>query len=227
MHTEPAILAALAAAPGLAISIFIYWKDKFDREPKRLLIRSFFLGALSTIPAIILSLAGQVLGLDPGSDQLMWSLISCIVGIGLTEEGAKYFFVRYFAYRNKAFNEPFDGITYSVMVAMGFATLENFLYVFEYGIQTAVIRMFLSVPAHAVFGVIIGYYLGHQKCGTLKGAGPAGLILASVLHGLFDFFLFNDQITGSFLGAIASFYLGVRFSLRAIRQHQQRSPFIG
>lgn len=227
---DPKLLAALAAAPGLAICIYIYWRDKFDPEPRRLLFKSFFLGIGSVVMTLLSSLILlPVFGFDGGSSSLIWSLVSCVVGIGLVEEYSKYFFVRYFAYKDPAFNEPFDGITYCVIVSMGFATIENFMYVFneENGFQVAILRMFLSVPAHAVFGVIMGYHLGLQKHYHKRFAGLYGLLLAAGLHGLFDFFLYNAHYPGMILGALASFIFGVRYSLRAIRMHSEDSPFNG
>ena len=126
-------LALLTLAPSIAICIFIYWQDKFEKEPRRLLLTSFLLGMLSVIPTLLLSAVGQSLGFEPFSNDIVWSLISCIIGIGLVEEYCKFFFVRFHAYQKPAFNEPFDGITYSVMVAMGFATVENIMYVIEGG----------------------------------------------------------------------------------------------
>ncbi|MFM7823562.1 MAG: PrsW family intramembrane metalloprotease [Bacteroidota bacterium] len=227
---HPYLLSALAAAPGLAICIYIYWKDKFDPEPRSLLVKSFFLGIGSVIMTLLISeLILPPFGFEHESTNLVWSLASCVLGIGLVEEYSKYFFVRYFAYRKPAFNEPFDGITYCVIVSMGFATLENFAYVFqnEDGFKVAILRMFLSVPAHAVFGVIMGYHLGLQKHYGRKHAGAYGLMLAAVLHGLFDFFLFQSYIPGMFLGALASLFFGLRYSLRAIKMHSEISPFNG
>lgn len=104
------LLLALAIAPGLAIIIFIYWKDKFDREPKRLLAFSFLLGALSIIPAIILE-ASFMNYPDSIPIYLLSNAVKAILIVGLAEEGSKYFMARYFLYPRKAFNEPFDGIT--------------------------------------------------------------------------------------------------------------------
>lgn len=117
-------LLALAIAPGIAISMFIYFKDKHEKEPLKLLIISFILGVLSVIPTTILSLVGlYVFGLDPESNSMLYSLISCVVGIGLVEEYSKFIFVRYYTYRKDDFNEPFDGIVYCVMVSMGLLPL--------------------------------------------------------------------------------------------------------
>jgi len=217
-------LIAAAIAPGLAICIYIYWKDKFDREPKRFLIYSFFLGMLSTIPAFVLEAAVKNSLFEIRHGSYFWTLIACVY-IGLAEEGSKYFFVRRFAYRNGSFNEPFDGITYSVMVAMGFATVENIFYVLEGGLQTAFFRAFLAVPAHAVNGVIIGFYLGRQKMLGVKNAGITGLLLASGLHAAYDFFLMINNNSGLWSGAVLALILGLRFSLKAIRSHQEASPF--
>jgi len=224
-------LLSLALAPGLAICIFIYWQDRFEKEPMRLLSLSFFLGMVSTIPAILLSKLGAMIGLNHESDSLIFSLISCILGIGLTEEYSKYFFVRYEAFKRDAFNEPFDGITYGVMVAMGFATLENVLYVFGAesedggGMTVGWLRMFTAVPSHATDGIIIGYFLGLEKYKGVKNFGLIGLGLAAVLHGFYDFFLFNSHVPGLILGALVSLILGIRYSLKAIKLHQQGSPF--
>jgi RsiW-degrading membrane proteinase PrsW (M82 family) len=227
---NPYLLSALAAAPGLAICIYIYWKDKFDPEPRSLLVKSFFLGIGSVIMTLLISaIILPQFGFEHESTNLVWSLASCVLGIGLVEEYSKYFFVRYFAYKKSAFDEPFDGITYCVIVSMGFATLENFMYVFqnEDGFKVALMRMVFSVPAHAVFGVIMGYHLGLQKHYGRKSAGAYGLMLAAGLHGLFDFFLFQSYIPGMFLGAVASLIFGLRYSLRAIRMHSEISPFNG
>ena len=119
------ILLAMAVAPGLAIAIFVYWKDKFESEPRNILIFSFFLGMVAILPAIYL----EELGLSwvpPVSEMLRVFIIAFIV-VGASEELSKFVMLRFYAYRKKEFNEPFDGITYAVMVSMGFATLGNIM----------------------------------------------------------------------------------------------------
>ena len=97
-------LILLTLAPALSICLFFYWQDKFEKEPKRLLLISFFLGMLSTIPAVVFSIFGELLGFNPESKITWWSLISCIFGIGLVEEYCKYFFVRFHSFKKEAFN---------------------------------------------------------------------------------------------------------------------------
>jgi RsiW-degrading membrane proteinase PrsW (M82 family) len=205
------ILLTLALAPCFAIIIFIYRKDKFEKEPKLLLIKSFLLGALSTIPAAFCEAFLKESILPVPADVFTFVVYSWL-GIGIVEEGFKYFFIRIYPYKRKEFNEPFDGITYSVMVSMGFATLENLIYVYQHGFATAVTR-------------IMGYFLGIEKMKGKKYFGFIGLLLAATLHASYDFFLLTTFIPGMWFGAVFSLYIGVRYSLRAIRIHQSGSPF--
>ena len=215
------LLFLLAIAPALAICIFIYWKDKFDKEPKKLLITSFFLGAFSTIITLIISYLVHFIDFNEVNINQVWSLISCILGIGLVEEFSKFIFVRFYAYNKKEFNEPFDGITYSVMVAMGFATVENTLYVIDGGASIGVIRMFTSVPAHATFGIIMGFFLGLQKINNKKSYGIFGLLLAATFHGLYDFYLMNIKFNYLYgLYWFILFIISIYLSFKAIKIHQ-------
>ena len=218
-------LGVLALAPGLAIIIFIYWKDKFEKEPKRLLALSFLLGALSIIPAIILEMIFSNYA-ESIPIYLISNAVKAVLVVGLAEEGSKYFMARYFLFPRRAFNEPFDGITYCVMISMGFATIENVMYVMDGGVTTALLRMVTAVPAHATFGIIMGYYLGLKKFDSEnRYYGLKALGFAALLHGAYDFFLFINYYPGMAIGALLSLRYGIIFSRKAIKLHQQASPF--
>ncbi len=219
-------LLALAIAPGLAISIYIYWKDKFEKEPKLLMIRAFLLGVLSIVPAVIIEKAWQYAGFGMEGSLLKTAFYAFIV-VGFTEEWCKYAFLRRFLYPKDAFNEPYDGITYSVMISMGFATLENILYVAEGGLSVAVVRMVMAVPGHAVNAVVMGYFTGLAKFkGNRFGYLMLGLISATLLHGAYDFFLMQDEFPQlSLIGAIVALIIGIRYSRLAIKLHRENSPF--
>ncbi|MBA2406897.1 MAG: PrsW family intramembrane metalloprotease [Chitinophagales bacterium] len=215
---------ALAIAPGVGIAFYIYWKDTFDKEPRKLLIRCFLLGIFSILPAIILEYVG--FALLPVITFPITTFINAFFVIGLSEEFSKFLMLRFYAFPKKEFNEPFDGITYSVMVGMGFATLENILYVDQHGMTTGVFRMFTAIPAHASFAVIMGYYMGLSKFRSNPlPAQMLGLLLAVMLHGAYDFCLMVNSVPLIWLGAILSLILGVRYSLKAIHLHQIHSPF--
>ena len=224
-------LLGLALAPGAAIGIYIYLKDKHEREPLSLLLISFFYGVLSTIVTLAISWPLTVLILTKESD-IISQFIEAFFKVALVEEFSKFVFVRFILFNNKNFNEPFDGIVYAVMVSMGFATLENVLYVFNYGFTTGILRMFTAVPAHATFGVLMGYFLGKAKFSyTRKFSNTLlALAIATVFHGSYDYFWFIAEIkdvwTGIWIFAIISLVTGFILSRRAIRLHQQASPFM-
>lgn len=220
-------LLGLAIAPGLAIAIYVYWRDKFDREPRRLLIWAFILGILSIIPAVLMEDSWTRNGFNKGNTLGQTAFYAFVV-VGFSEELCKYLCLKLFLFDNRAFNEPYDGITYAVMVSMGFATLENVLYVADGGFSTAIMRLFTAVPAHAAFAVIMGYFVGMAKFDENRKFLflIAGVLFASLLHGAYDFSLMQQHITGlQLIGALFSLYIGVKLSMKAIRLHQQNSPF--
>lgn len=224
------LLLALSIAPGIAISLYIFLKDQFNKEPKLNLIVSFLLGCLSVIPAIII----QVFSTKPADvflgEGILFTAFFAFIIVALSEELSKFIMLRYYAFPKKSFDEPYDGIVYSVMVGMGFATVENIGYVFQHGINTALLRMFLSVPAHGTFAVLMGYFVGKAKFHSEKRFYYLclGLFWAVFFHGTYDFFLFlqgKDEINKYvsdgllFAGAVASFIIAIRFSRKAINEH--------
>jgi RsiW-degrading membrane proteinase PrsW (M82 family) len=218
-------LLALALAPGIAICIFIYLKDKYNREPLGLLLVSFILGMLSTIPALILQVINNTSLEGLAGKPLIDVAIFAYLVVALSEEGSKYLAIRFFAYPRKAFDEPFDGIVYAVMVGMGFATLENIGYVGENGIGTGIMRMFLAVPAHATFAIIMGYYMGLAKFDVANRSKYQllAILLPVIFHGTYDYFLFLGNTILNLAGAIVSLIVAINLSKKAIRKHQALS----
>lgn len=219
-------LLSLALAPGIAIGIYIYLKDRHEREPISLLLVSFFYGALSTVITLLISwpLTANV-SIDKNS--IADQFLNAFFLVALVEEFSKFLFVRFILYNNKNFNEPFDGIVYALMVSMGFATLENVLYTFQYGVTTGILRIFTAVPAHATFGVLMGYFLGIAKFTHRRELYYAfiALLVATLFHGAYDYFWFINYVPGVWVGAIVSLIVGVVLSKKAIRLHQSISPF--
>jgi len=213
-------LLALAIAPGIAICIYIYFKDKYKREPLGLLLMSFILGMISVIPAILMEMPfGKPMSQMAGQSILQVAFYAFIV-VGISEELSKYVMVRFFAFKRIAFDDPFDGIVYTVMVGMGFATLENIGYVLEHGMATGILRMFLSVPAHGTFAVLMGYHIGLAKFDVANRKKHLffALLWPVFFHGTFDFFLFKGDTLLHVGGAIVSFIIAIKLSRRAIRR---------
>ncbi|WP_166961297.1 PrsW family intramembrane metalloprotease [Yeosuana marina] len=145
-------LLIFALAPVLAIIVYIYLKDKYEKEPRRLLFYNFLFGAIvSIIITTVLYFVFNIILPLPDKYSIFQQFIKAFFVVGLTEEFSKYIIVRYYAQPKSDFNEPFDGIIYAVMVSMGFAAIENITYVFQGGIQTALLRAFTAIPAHATF----------------------------------------------------------------------------
>lgn len=220
-------LLLLAIAPVTIVILYIYFKDKFEKEPIGFLFKNFLLGATVSIilTAILGSLGGRLIPLT-NETSIIQQFLQAFIVVALVEEFSKYIIVRFYAQRNKEFNEPFDGIVYAVMVSMGFAALENVLYVFQYGFATGVTRAFTAVPAHATFGILMGYFMGKAKFSKNKVIlNLTGLLLATLFHGAYDFFLFINFIPGISIGAFISLIIGIVLSKKAIKRHQQNSIF--
>lgn len=217
----------IALAPVVAIIIYVYTRDLYDKEPKRLLIISFVLGAVgSIIVTTILYILLDILFPEFDDHSVWQQFIKAFFVVGTFEEFSKYIMVRYFAQPRKAFDEPYDGIIYAVMVSMGFAATENIFYVLEGGLPTAILRAFTAIPAHATFGVLMGYFMGKAKFkGNRAKFNLIGLSLAIFFHGAYDFFLFINFIPGISGGAIVSLIVALILSYKAIKLHQKNSHF--
>jgi protease PrsW len=224
-------LFGIALAPAVAIILYIYLKDKHEREPLSLLAISFLYGIFSTLITLAINVPLDIF-ITLKEDDLVVQFYDAFFKVALVEEFSKFIFVRFILYPNKNFNEPFDGIVYAVMVSMGFATLENLVYVYNYGFETGLLRMFTAVPAHATFGVMMGYFIGRAKFTHQRQIylSFVALFAATFFHGAYDYFWFIGQVTGVWtgiwIGAIAALAIGLFLSRNAIRLHQQASPFI-
>lgn len=220
-------LLILAVAPVMIIIAYIYLKDKFEKEPIKLLAINFILGAtVSVVLTFLLSILASKIIVSSDSKNILQVFLNAFVTVALVEEFSKYIIVRFYAQRNKEFNEPFDGIVYAVIVSMGFAALENVLYVFQYGAATGITRALTAVPAHATFGILMGYFMGKAKFSKNRILlNFTGLFVATIFHGAYDFFLFINFIPGIAIGAFVSLIIGLFLARKAIKIHQDNSVF--
>ena len=219
-------LFALALAPGIYLAIVIYGKDKYEREPKRILLAAFLMGAFSIIPAALIELFGiRFFHIQEAS--LSSAALEAFVVVAFTEESCKFLILRFHAFKEKEFKKPFDGIVYGAFVALGFATAENLMYVLRGGFSTGVLRMFSAVPAHYAFGVTMGYFVGKAKFEPEVKTSHMlkGLLFATLLHGAYDFFLIqkNYQMLGIFSVGVLIYSLMI--SRKEIRELEEDSIF--
>lgn len=219
-------LVVIAIAPILFLAWFIYTRDRYEPEPRRLILKTFLLGAVLVVPVMFAELLGGLL-LPSSTDPLVLFLHFLLI-VALVEESSKYVAVHVSVYRSSQFNEPMDGLVYGAMAGLGFAAPENLLYVLSRGAALGVIRAVLSVPGHALWGAIIGYYLARQKLEVKPGAGLRGLFFAVILHTTFDYGLIaTDALVGILIATVvvvAGWVIFFRLRRIALEVSPFRSP---
>lgn len=213
------MLLSLAVAPAVFLLLFVYLRDKYEREPLSLIAITFVIGAACLLPAALIEF---MLGLFLPSN----FLLQVFLYVALIEEATKFIAVRIKAYSSPHFREVMDGIVYTVAAGLGFATLENVVYILQSGLSVAITRALLSVPGHAVWAGIMGYYIGlakfnatsksQQRLRIIEGVG-----IATVLHGTYDILVFSESL----LGVVAISLVGWVLFLLLIRKALSMSPF--
>ncbi|AGX05317.1 MULTISPECIES: glutamic-type intramembrane protease PrsW [Bacillaceae] len=176
-------------APGLALLSYFYLKDEYDSEPVSMVFRTFLFGALLVFPIMFIQYVLE-------TEQIVQSdIVSAFFSASMLEEFFKWFILFYTVYQHISFDEPYDGIVYGASVSLGFATAENILYLIANGLEYAIGRALLPVSSHALFGVIMGYYIGKGKftAESRKKWISLSLFLPFILHGTYDFILVSQE----------------------------------
>ena len=157
-------LTGLALLPAIALVVWIYRQDKVEKEPRGLLWKIF-----------------------------LFVILDNFIGVALIEELCKMKAAKWAAWKHPAFNYKFDAIVYCVTSALGFAAIENVLYCLGGDFGTAVTRALLSVPSHAIDGVIMGYFFGVAKEAELAGDTKRrkrylklSVFMPMIEHGIYD-----------------------------------------
>ena len=181
------LLAVSAVVPSALLVWYFHARDAYP-EPPRVLWTTFGLGVLTVIPILLIGYPLQK-AVELVPNPMASSLLGALFVAAIPEELVKLLVLLGYNMRNRAFDEPMDGIVYGVVASLGFATLENILFVFGGGMSVAVSRAFTAVPLHAFVGAIVGYYVGQawrvpaeRTRYILRGYG-----FAVLLHMLYDF----------------------------------------
>ena len=209
-------LLLITILPSILIVLFFVKSDRF-KEPTKEIIKVFFLGILITIPAYFLNTYLSEIWYSTNASE---GLISSFLTAAPVEEGLKLSVLYFFVYKMKDFNEPVDGIVYGVTVSLGFATLENIYYVYllaDYfettSMTLAILRSFSAIPAHAVFGVFMGYFF--MKYAFIKKGDNLifAFLIPFVLHGCYNLFTSSNFIISLIL-IIISWIIALRMFAR-------------
>ena len=203
-----------ALLPVVLILRYVYLLDKNEREPLGFVLKIVLLGAVFSIPCaaverFMMSLIASVY--DPASIDYAW--MENTVGVALVEEFSKWLVLMLFVWKNKKFDYRYDGVVYAVSASLGFAALENILYVISYGTGVSIGRAIFAIPGHATFGVFMGYWLSRAKTFWLDGkiirmriCKLFSLAIPMLIHGAYDFLL-SEQVAE--LGGQSLFYIYV------------------
>ncbi|MBQ4364420.1 MAG: PrsW family intramembrane metalloprotease, partial [Oscillospiraceae bacterium] len=218
-------LVVAALVPAVILMWYIWKKDKVEKEPTKVILKVVGAGGLTVISAIILEFIGDliaksVIGMDETS--IAYGLVFNFLVVAFSEELGKLVALRLSTWKSGDFNYTYDAVVYAVAASLGFAAVENVLYVLMGGFGVAVVRAFTAVPGHAIDGVFMGYYYGmaRQAWGRgNKGEEVKNMILAFIvpviLHGIYDFCLFEYAPDGMIV--IFFIYLVLTFFLAVIR----------
>ena len=219
-------LIFLACLPSIIFLFIIYKIDKYNKEPISLLIGLFLMGIVVIIPAIFMERLLLSMNFFQGFIGLA---VEAFLIIALTEEFLKRLAVKLAAYKSKEYDERLDGIIYCVVASLGFATLENIMYVLQYSADSPYIwltRALLSVPAHMLFGITMGYYLSMAKfCNNpalSKKYARYSLWLPVFFHGLYDFFALSGNTLFALLLLPLMIYLWI-FNIKRLKKYVKES----
>jgi RsiW-degrading membrane proteinase PrsW (M82 family) len=223
-------LLLVAVVPTIALIVYFYLRDRYEPEPRGYVLAAFLYGVLLVVPAIWL----EQIALRAVSPE--WLALSGLWGrlyedVAVTagvEEGVKWLLFLATIARWRELDEPYDGLFYGATLALGFAAGENVHYVLRQGTwEVALLRGVFAVPAHALFGASMGYFVGRVKFGPGSRwiAVGASLLLPWALHGAYD--LLCSHLGPAWVwGVFALLSLGMwGFVLWAIRWALFRSPF--
>ncbi|MFB5191221.1 PrsW family glutamic-type intramembrane protease [Alicyclobacillus fastidiosus] len=182
---------ALAIIPGLLLLVFIYTRDQLHPEPKRQVFRLFILGAAIVLPAgVIERLMMNSRGFTEGG--IEGRLITAFFVAGMIEEFLKASIFDRGVYQSHLLRRPVDCIVYAAAIGLGFATVENVMYVTSSGLMTAIVRSVTAVPAHFMFAIIMGYWFSKAK---FQGSPKVlAYIIPACVHGIYDTFALSSTI---------------------------------
>lgn len=189
----------IAVAPVILIGLYIYNKDQ-NKESKKFLFKLFVFGILSCIPVVILGTIIRSLFPSEDSMNIIQMFLYVFISIALLEEFCKWLFLYISSYNYREYDSTYDMIVYASFIALGFACLENILYVSSLGIVTGLVRAVSAVPGHVCDGILMGYYLSLSKINSINGNNKASkkykilsIVIPVITHGIYDFCLFWDS----------------------------------
>ncbi len=212
----------IALIPGIFWIWFYRRKDK-NPEPRKLIIKIFLAGMAITLPAIVFEYAAEFFFPFIDAENLLTIIFASLFIVAPIEEYLKYYVVKKVAFKNKAFDEPIDGIIYGVVAGLGFASLENLIVISAEGQGIIVLRFATATLMHAITTGMVGYYLSINKFSTQddKKKNPIwkGLIIAIAIHGIYNSIVSTQTILTLFIliAFLISMYIILAFRIKKLK----------
>ena len=231
METHLILLTALL--PVAILVYYIYHKDKNSPEPTGQLVKAFFYGILSIPLSFCMSIPLGLIGLYPVEPtSLLGSISTAFFGAAIPEEISKFIMLWLLLRNNPYFDEKMDGIVYAVCVSLGFAALENIMYLFsnaESYLSVGIARAIFAIPGHFCFGILMGYYYSLARFYPKAPKKNKVLILVApiIVHGLYDSILFIINVTPTISGILLVIFLVFchkmwKYGSKRIQEHLKR-----
>jgi len=213
-----AAYVVLSVLPALGLVAYVWHADATTGEPLHLLAATFVLGFLFAGFAAVLNTAFQQAFALVG---VTWMVVFFYLVVGPVEETVKLLAVRLYAYRSDRFDAVVDGAVYGAVAGLGFATIENAIYIGRDVLQTlqatgvdanvavlqiAAVRTFAG-PGHVIYSAFAGYYLGLAKFNP-ENRGPIvvkGLLVAAFIHATYNTAVSNLHLVYDPLGVPEGF----------------------
>lgn len=229
------LLLFLAVVPVFLLLLYVYKKD-VNKEPRKLLIKIFIGGGIIFIPIVILEVIFAFFFDIYDNSNYIILFFTTFFGIGLIEEFFKWLVVYKIAFNNKEFDEVYDAIVYAVFSSLGFAFVENILYILSSamgmsgisGLGTAILRAFTAIPIHTCDGIVMGYYLGLAKKNIIRNKPDDylffSLLIPVILHTIYDFLLLAGTKLSLyiwFVGCIG-FIIGCAMLVRKVAKRNEK-----
>ena len=195
-----------ALLPAALLWIYIWRKDQ-KKEPASWLAKATIYGVIICFPVAIVELliSSLIFYPDGNPTSLLGTTANAFLVAAIPEESFKLLALWLILRNNPFYDEHFDGIVYAVCVGLGFAAIENVIYLFENiesWMSVAFLRSLMAVPGHYAFAILMGYYYSKYHFIDHSRKNAALIIVAPVLaHGLYDALLMTSMVN-AILGGI-------------------------
>jgi Predicted membrane protein len=220
-----------ALLPVLFIILYVYRQDKLEREPPAMVLKTLLFGALFSLADIpVERLLQRVISSFFTAPDITYQLAENFIGVACVEEFTKWLVLYVFVWKSRDFDYKFDGIVYAVSASLGFAGLENIIYVLNYGTGVALSRAVFAIPGHAAFGILMGFFISRAKHFQLRRRPFAGsvcmafsLLFPVAVHGTYDFLLSPAAKEENFSPYFFILVIGIDIISYLLIKHESRT----